>query len=193
MSKKDEKKEIKIVDGVQRIDITKVVPYENNARINDHVVEALARCIERFGFNEPIVLAPDNVIVCGHTRVKAALRLGMTEVPYVYTKNLTQEEIDAYRLADNKIAEQALWDYEKLNKEIAKIGDKIAMTDFGFKPEDFVPAQIDGEDPIDEEDDGKTLKENCFRIIVECDDENDAEEKFNALVKEGYKCSLSTL
>lgn len=193
MSKKDNKKEIKIVDGVQRIDITKVIPYENNARINDHVVEALANSIEKFGFNEPIVLAPDNVIVCGHTRVKAALRLGMTEVPYVYTKNLTQQEIDAYRLADNKIAEQALWDFEKLNKEIAKIGEDIAMTDFGFKPEDFVPAQIDDPEPVEDDENEKQLRDNMFRIIVECDDENDAEEKFNALVKEGYKCSLSTL
>lgn len=194
MSKVNMKKEIKIVDGVHRIDITKVVPYENNARINDHVVEALANSIERFGFNEPIVLAPDNVIVCGHTRVKAALRLGMTEVPYVYTKNLTQEEIDAYRLADNKIAEQALWDYEKLNKEIAKIGDKIAMTDFGFKPEDFVPAQIDDpEASVDPDDEDKepSGSGDQYSIIVMCDDKDDAQEKFDAIRGLGYNCSLS--
>lgn len=191
MSKND-KKEIKIVDGVQRIDITKVIPYENNARINDHVVEALANSIEKFGFNEPIVLAPDNVIVCGHTRVKAALRLGMTEVPYVYTKNLTQQEIDAYRLADNKIAEQALWDFEKLNKEIAKIGEDIAMTDFGFKPEDFVPAQIDDPEPVeDDEDDGNGGDGDNYSIIVQCADKDDAQEKFDAIRGLGYNCSLS--
>lgn len=130
------KREIRMVEGTPRIAIDKVVPYENNARINEHVVPALARSIERFGFNEPIVLDKDNVIVCGHTRVKAAKELGMIEVPCVYVEGLTQSEIDAYRLADNKIAEQAMWDYEKLEKEIAKIGDEIAMTDFGFKDED---------------------------------------------------------
>jgi hypothetical protein len=129
---KNNKKEIKIIEGTPRIDITKVIAYENNARINDHVVQALATSIERFGFNQPIILDEHNVIVCGHTRVKAALLLGMDEIPCLYAKGLTQDEIDAYRLADNKIAEQALWDYEKLEKELNKIGDKIKMTDFGF-------------------------------------------------------------
>lgn len=130
-----EKKPIRMIEGTPRIAIDKVIPYANNARINEHVVPAIARSISRFGFNEPIVLDENNVIVCGHTRVKAAKRLGMKEVPCVYVEGLTQKEIDAYRLADNKLAEQALWDYEKLNAELAKIGNEISMTDFGFREE----------------------------------------------------------
>ena len=158
------KKEIKMVEGTPRIDITKVIAYDNNARINDHVVQALANSIQQFGFNQPIVLDEHNVIVCGHTRVKAALLLGMDEIPCVYAKGLTQEQIDAYRLADNKIAEQALWDYEKLEKELNKIGDKIKMTDFGFneisneKIEQGIK-NIDGEND-DEDDNEDGTKEN---------------------------------
>lgn len=153
------KKEIKMVDGTPRIDITKVIAYDNNARINDHVVQALANSIQQFGFNQPIVLDEHNVIVCGHTRVKAALLLGMDEIPCVYAKGLTQEQIDAYRLADNKIAEQALWDYEKLEKELNKIGDKIKMTDFGFN-------EISNE----------KIEQGIKNIDDENDDEDDSED-----------------
>lgn len=110
-----------------------LIPYENNARINDHVVPALVEAIKRFGFNQPVVIDKSNVLVCGHTRIKAALELRMREVPCVYVEGLTQEEIDAYRLADNKIAEQALWDYDKLKVELDKIGSDIKMSVFGFE------------------------------------------------------------
>ena len=124
--------EIKIVKQIVIKNPNDLIPYENNARINDHVVPALMNSIERFGFNQPVVIDRSNIIVCGHTRIKAAIRLGMTEVPCVYAEGLTQKEIDAYRLADNKVAEQALWDYEKLNNELAKIGKDINMADFSF-------------------------------------------------------------
>ena len=179
--------EIRMVEGTPRIAIDKVVPYANNARINEHVVPALARSIERFGFNEPIVLDSDNVIVCGHTRVKAAKKLGMREVPCVYVEGLTQEEIDAYRLADNKIAEQAMWDYEKLEKEISKIGDAIAMTDFGFGQDD-VGGSIDKSDVCSPSVDAD---ECSYIVVVKCEDEDDAHEKMDAIKRLGYKCFIT--
>lgn len=124
--------QIRFVKNIVLKNPNSLTMYENNARINDHVVPALMNSIKRFGFNQPVVIDGKDVIVCGHTRVKAAIRLGMMMVPCVYTEGLTQKEIDAYRLADNKIAEQALWDYEKLEKELEMIGVSINMEEFGF-------------------------------------------------------------
>lgn len=132
--------------------------YENNARINDHVVEALKNSITKFGFNSPIILSEKDVIICGHTRLKAALELGITHVPCVYAEGLTDEEINAYRLADNKISELAIWDMGKLDEELAKInaGNHINMEDFGFNPivapiKDPVVGGIEPEETEEEE------------------------------------------
>jgi site-specific DNA-methyltransferase (adenine-specific) len=130
-------KEISVVTQIVPVDIGLIRPYKNNARINDHVVPALMKSIERFGFNQPVVLDPNYEIICGHTRVKAAKQLGMKSVPCVFANNLTQDEINAYRLADNKLAEQALWDYEKLDEELKEVGKSISMTDFGFSAQSF--------------------------------------------------------
>lgn len=123
---------INVVRTIELVEVSKIKPYKNNARVNDHVVPALIKSIERFGFNQPVVLDKNYEIVCGHTRIKAAIALKMKEVPCVFANDLTQDEINAYRLADNKVAEQALWDYAKLEEELTNIGSKIAMTDFGF-------------------------------------------------------------
>lgn len=125
--------DIRMVDKIHIIPISSVKPYENNARLNDNAVPALMKSIQKFGFVDPIVITKDGVIVCGHTRVKAATKLGMTEVPAVYAEGLTEEEINALRLADNKVAEIAMWDMEKLEAELASIGDEIDMSDFGFE------------------------------------------------------------
>ena len=105
-------------------------PYENNPRLNDGAVDAVAASIEKFGFNQPIVIDKDGVIIAGHTRYKAAQKLGMTEVPVIKADDLDEEEVKAYRLADNKTAELALWDFGKLEEELADI--TMDMGDFGF-------------------------------------------------------------
>ena len=123
--------DIRMVDKIHIVPISSVKPYENNARLNDNAVPALMKSIQKFGFVDPIVITKDGVIVCGHTRVKAATKLGMKEVPAVYAEGLTDEEINALRLADNKVAEIAMWDMEKLEEELANVGD-IDMSSFGF-------------------------------------------------------------
>lgn len=92
--------------------------YENNPRKNDNAVEAVANSIREFGFKVPIVIDSNDVIVCGHTRLKAAIQLGMETVPCIIANDLTDEQIKAFRLADNKTNELAEWDFEKLNLEI---------------------------------------------------------------------------
>lgn len=114
-------------------------PYENNPRVNDAAVPAVAESLKKFGWQQPLVIDRNNVIVCGHTRYKAALSLGMTTAPCKYADELSNEEVAAYRLADNKTAELAEWDADKMREELAKIS-KIDMTAFGFdeteEPED---------------------------------------------------------
>ena len=179
--------EIRMVRQIVLKNPRELIPYENNARINDHVVPALVAAIKRFGFNQPVVIDHSNVLVCGHTRIKAALELRMREVPCVYVEGLTQEEIDAYRLADNKIAEQALWDYDKLKVELDKIGDDIKMSVFGF--EDDIDTGNNGSGNIEP----VKVNMDSYSVVVKCENENEAQELFDRLSSEGYKCSLSTL
>lgn len=111
--------------------ITQIKPYEKNPRKNDNAVDAVANSISQFGFKNPIVIDKDGVIVCGHTRYKAAQKLGLDVVPCVVADDLTDEQIKAYRLADNKVSELAEWDIDLLGEELDDIFD-IDMSDFGF-------------------------------------------------------------
>ena len=108
-----------------------IKPYKKNPRNNDSAVDAVANSIEQFGFKVPVVIDKDNVIVCGHTRYKAAKKLGLYKVPCVVADDLTEEQIKAYRLADNKVSEFAEWDIDLLGEELDGIFD-IDMSDFGF-------------------------------------------------------------
>lgn len=110
--------------------------YDNNPRKNDSAVDAVAASIDLAGFKVPMVIDSDGIIVAGHTRLKAAKQLGMTEVPCIIADDLTEEQIQAFRLADNKVSELALWDFDKLEAELMMLADTdIDMTVFGF--EDF--------------------------------------------------------
>lgn len=108
-----------------------IKPYEKNPRKNDNAVQYVAESISQFGFKVPIVIDKDNVIVCGHTRYKASIELGLEKVPCIIADDLTEEQIKAYRLADNKVSEQADWDFDLLSGELADILS-IDMADFGF-------------------------------------------------------------
>ena len=99
--------------------IESILPYEKNPRINDGAVPAVMESIKEFGFKIPIVLTANNVIVAGHTRIKAAMQMGMKEVPCVIADDLSEEQIKAFRLADNKSAEIATWDEELLQQELS--------------------------------------------------------------------------
>ena len=124
--------------NVVEIKIDKIKEYENNPRINDSAVNAVAESIKQFGFKVPIVVDGDNTIVAGHTRYKAAHRLGLSTVPCIVASDLTPEQIKAFRLADNKTAEIAEWDNDKLLDEIRSLLDtEIDMSCFGFDMDSF--------------------------------------------------------
>lgn len=124
---------------VTYMDTDSLIPYANNPRLNDNAVDAVAASIKEFGFKVPIVVDGENVIINGHTRLKAAHKLGSTQVPVIVADDLTPEQVKAFRLADNKTGELAEWDIEKLDIELAEIQD-LDMNDFGF---DEIEASVD--------------------------------------------------
>ena len=113
------------------IDINKLKPYKNNPRKNDEAVEYVANSIKEFGFKVPIIVDKDYEIIAGHTRLKAAQQLGLKEVPIIIADDLTEEQVKAFRLADNKVSEAATWNFELLDNELSNILD-IDMGSFGF-------------------------------------------------------------
>ena len=111
--------------------ITEIKPYEKNPRKNDEAVQYVANSIKEFGFKVPIVIDKNGVIVAGHTRYKAAQELGLEKLPCVIADDLTEEQVKAFRLADNKVGEFAEWDFDLLDDELDSIFD-IDMSEFGF-------------------------------------------------------------
>ena len=118
---------------IEQWEIDRVKPYGKNPRRNDKAVEAVAKSIKEFGFRQPIVVDKDGVIVVGHTRYKAALKLGMKAVPVHVAADLTPQQARGYRLADNKVAEAAEWDVDLLPIELGELrGDGVDLKLLGF-------------------------------------------------------------
>lgn len=134
-----------------------LVPYENNPRINDDAVKYVAESIRQFGFKVPIVIDKDDVIIAGHTRLKASKELGIKEVPCIIADDLTEEQVKAFRLADNKVGEKAHWDYGLLSVELEELslaGFETAELGFiEFETESFI-------DDLYENKLGETRSEN---------------------------------
>lgn len=121
------------------VPIERLIPYQRNLRKYDDTIPVLEECIRQFGFDDPIVIDNDNFIICGHARWKAARRLGLKELPCIKVTDLNPRQVNAYRLADNKTAEQSEWNKAALNRELKK------WKDFDFKPFKFEPITYKGE------------------------------------------------
>lgn len=134
---------------VEEWNVEDVKPYPRNPRKNQSAIKAVANSIEQFGFEQPIVVDRNGVVIVGHTRLAAAKHLKLAKVPVVVAKNLTKEQANAYRLADNKTNELAEWDMSMLDDELSEITD-IDMSDFGFD----IPTEDFGDDLEDDDEDG---------------------------------------
>ena len=99
-------------------EVEDLIPYSNNPRKNDDAVDIVASSINNFGFKVPIIIDSNNEIITGHTRLKAAKKLGLKQVPCIIANDLTKQQIRAFRIADNKVSEAAEWDWQKLEIEI---------------------------------------------------------------------------
>lgn len=135
--------------------INELMPYENNPRKNDKSVDYVANSIQQFGFKVPIVIDNNGVIVAGHTRYKAAVNLKIDTVPCIVADDLTEEQIRAFRLADNKVGETSQWDMDLLTDELGEIFG-LNMEDFGFLnmdiSEDDISLDLDDNEPQQEKE-----------------------------------------
>lgn len=111
------------------INISEIKEYTNNPRINNNAIDKVAESIKQFGFMQPIVVDNNNVIIVGHTRYKAAKKLGLKEVPCIIANNLSEKKINAYRIADNKTNELSEWDISKLAYELENIENEFTGFD----------------------------------------------------------------
>lgn len=145
--------------NIINVSIDKIKPYENNPRDNDNAVEGVAKSIKAYGWQQPIVVDKDNVIIVGHTRYRAAKKLGMKTVPVLVADKLNEQQVKAYRLADNKTGENAIWDNKKLLKELESLDEKIYT---GFKESSIFSEVLDESDksPVLENDKGITYSMN---------------------------------
>ena len=152
MSKKPENARKPASTQILTLPIGEIRPYEKNPRKNENAVKYVKESIRQFGFKVPIVIDSNRVIVCGHTRLLAAKSLGLTEVPCIMADDLTDDQIKAFRLADNKVGEFAEWDMDMLGDELDAIADAcdIDMGDFGFDLSDDEETEI-VEDEVPEE------------------------------------------
>ena len=107
-----------LIVKVQLVDIKTVIPYARNPRKNQEAVSKVAASIKEFGFKQPIVVDAENVVIAGHTRLMAAQQLEIKKVPVVVADDLTEAQVKAYRIADNRVSQEAEWDYDLLKLEI---------------------------------------------------------------------------
>ena len=152
------------------VSMDEITPYENNPRMNDGAVESVAKSISEFGFKVPIVLDKDYVIVCGHTRYKAAKQLGLTEVPCVIAADLTPKQVKAFRLADNRVSDNSIWDNKKLLEELNDLDDIFT----GFDLSDVFDNTLD-------EKDNSALDENEYGVTYEVVFRSEDEEKIKRI------------
>lgn len=131
--------------SVEMFPIGDVIPYENNPRNNEKAVDAVAASIREYGFKKPILVDENHVILAGHTRRLAALRLGLKEVPCVVISDLDEDKKKAFRLADNRVSEFSVWDNELLRQEMQKAVD-TDFAEFGFDIDEKV--QVDIQDSV---------------------------------------------
>lgn len=142
-----------------------IKPYEKNPRYNKNAVSEVAKSISEYGFNVPIVVDNENVIITGHTRYEASKQLGLKVVPVIIAKNLTPKQVKAYRIADNKTADFSIWDNKLLLEELSELGEEY--TGFTF-------AEIEDLSLLDESDNSIIEKNqfgNIYEIVFKSEDE----------------------
>lgn len=143
------------MEKIEEVPISNVKPYENNPRDNDDAVDGVVKSLQQYGWQEPLVVDKDYVIIAGHTRYKAAQKLGLKHIPVVVAKDLTPDQVKGFRIADNKTGERAIWDNKKLLKELDSLNAEIYT---GFKQSGVFEDILDEDDksPVVENDKGVT-------------------------------------
>lgn len=152
---------------IKMIKVEDLKPYENNPRFNDDAVEYVVKSIKEFGFKVPMVIDKDNTIVTGHTRYKAALELGLKEVPCVIADDLSEEQVKAFRLADNKVSDYSIWNNVALLDELKDLEGLDIFTGFNVS-ELFSSEELDEKDNTFLDDIIENIGEAKYTINYSC-------------------------
>jgi len=132
---------------MDKINLEQIIPYSRNPRKNQHI-DKVASSIKEFGFQQPIVVDKENVIIVGHTRYLAAQKLGMREVPVIKAENLDENQVKAYRIADNRVSEESQWDNELLNLELMDLQkNEVDLSVLGFEQSE-IDKIFSSDDPL---------------------------------------------
>lgn len=158
----------------------------NNPRKNDNAVDTVAKSIQKYGFRNPLIVDDAGVVWCGNTRLKAAKKLKLKEVPCIVVNDLTEQQMTELALLDNKTNEIAEWDTDML-ADILKTVD-LSEFDLDWNVDDVLetPNEIDRKDISD-------TVQSQYELIVDCEDENNLEKLYNEMTQRGYQCKISTL
>lgn len=164
--------------------ISDIIPYERNTKKHDKTqINNVAESIKQYGFVQPIVIDKNNVVVIGHCRLLAAKQLKIKEVPCVCVEDLTEEQVKALRIVDNK-SNESEWDFDILPDELAELD--LSAFDFDFGVSLY-------EDDTETKEREEIALNESISVVVECSDDEEAETIFEKLSEEGYKCHISTL
>lgn len=166
--------------------IKELKPYKKNAKKHSkEQVEQIANSIKEFGFTQPVIIDKNNCVVAGHGRILGAKKAGLKQVPTVMLEDLTEEQIKAYRLVDNKLNESE-WDFSLLDEELEDLIGDMNMDLFGFD-----------EDEVEQEEQKKKVEfeiKEKYEVHIICKDEKQMEQVFNKVKGYGQECKLvSTL
>jgi len=167
---------------IQYLPVGGVFPYEKNPRDNSKAVEMVARSLREYGWKQPIVVDKDHVIICGHTRWKAAQMNGESEVPCIVASDLTPEQVRAYRLADNKVSDFSIWDNKLLLEELEGLDGLDLFT--GFDESDLFDNVLD-------ENDRDAVLENDVGIVYEIVFKSEDKSKIDKIIAEWEKIAES--
>lgn len=161
--------------------IKELKPYKKNAKKHDKTqVEQIANSIKEFGFTQPVIIDKNSYVIAGHGRILGAKKAGLKQVPTVTLEELTEEQIKAYRLVDNKLNESE-WDFSLLDEELEDLIGDIDMDLFGFDENDVEQEEIE---KVEFE------KRKLCKIIVEFENKKAAEKLYKKLSSEGYICKI---
>lgn len=132
--------------------IDDLIEYENNPRNNELAIEKVAASIKQFGFKVPIIVDKHNIIVAGHTRLRAAKQLNMESVPTIRAADLTDAQVKAFRIADNRVTEESSWNWDKLRDELNALEEDYDFSDLGFEDYEISDEHVDIDDFFEDTD-----------------------------------------
>jgi ParB-like chromosome segregation protein Spo0J len=163
--------------------LDKIIPYQYNPRNNDDAVEMTAKSIQKYGWRQPIVVDEHGIIICGHTRLKAAEWLGLDTAPVHVAEGLTDDQVRGYRIMDNRSGELATWDDDLLMQEI----EGLSNSGFDLELTGFSMDDLETPEPKEPPGQRDEIKES-FMVVIDCSSEEEQLALLERFQQEGLQC-----